>query len=254
MTEKGPNLKISDNTEQREIWGMENLNNLIDSGGGDEFDEALLDALRFGQIKKKQLLELALKLVKKNRIELNEAKKQVYLDPLTGLLDRRVFDKELSVAEKRLHQGDNKIKERRESHKGYVLCVFIDIDDFKAVNDNPKYGHSVGDQVLRALVLYLEEEANERGGKAFRWGGDEFAIIQEGKDNLTDDQVAEISQRIETKINSRLSVPVGAEQLNVTISVGAAILRQGENKTIKELEDEADRQMYNTKKRKQESK
>lgn len=251
MTERGPNLKISNDAEQSEIWGMENLNNLIESGGGDEFDEALEDAYRLGQISEKQLLGLALKLAKKNRIELNEAKEKVYLDPLTDLPNRRALDKKLSEAEKRLQQGRGGVQERRESHKDYVLCIFIDLDDFKGVNDNPKYGHSVGDQVLKALALYLEEEANERDGVAFRWGGDEFAIIQEGKGNLTDNQVAEISSRIETKINSQLSVPVGAGRLNVTITVGAAILRGGENKTVEELKKKADEEMYKRKKEKQ---
>ena len=124
---------------------------------------------------------------------------------------------------------------------------------FKFLNDH--YGHSKGDEALKLVARCIEEEARERNGKAFRFGGDEFALIQEGKENLTD-SVEAISSRIQAKINSNLFIQVTGGKFDLAVSVGGAVLRRGEFKGGQTPEEmagqlirEADARMYADKRR-----
>lgn len=82
-----------------------------------------------------------------------------FSDELTGLPSRRALNEML-----------------RTLGTGYVVAM-VDIDSFKKIND--RYGHDVGDQVLRTVATKLENVAG--GGKAFRYGGEEFTIVFPGK-------------------------------------------------------------------------
>nr|WP_280712771.1 GGDEF domain-containing protein [Desulfobaculum xiamenense] len=89
------------------------------------------------------------------------------MDPLTGVFNRRHFDEYLvgclgcPVA-------------------GRVCLLFIDCDDFKAVNDG--HGHESGDEVLRRLGDLLSGAVRDGADCAFRYGGDEFAVVLRGRD------------------------------------------------------------------------
>lgn len=114
-------------------------------------------------------------------------------DPLTGLLNRRAFDTDAAALD----------PVRRHS------LVLLDIDHFKAVNDS--HGHDVGDQVLAALALRLQGIITFHG-HAYRWGGEEFAVL------LTDTpavQAAEIAETIRRRIAEQ---PMAG--LPVTVSLG----------------------------------
>ena len=82
-----------------------------------------------------------------------------YRDGLTGLPGRRAFDEALARLGTR-----------------YAIAM-VDVDHFKRVNDT--HGHDVGDQVLRLVATRLE--AVQGGGRPYRYGGEEFAIIFPGK-------------------------------------------------------------------------
>jgi diguanylate cyclase (GGDEF)-like protein/PAS domain S-box-containing protein len=84
-------------------------------------------------------------------------------DPLTGLLNRRAFVRELS---------DRVVQARRHGGGGAVL--FLDIDDFKQVNDT--LGHSVGDQAVAGVARVVEQQVRETDVLA-RLGGDEFGVL-----------------------------------------------------------------------------
>jgi diguanylate cyclase (GGDEF)-like protein/PAS domain S-box-containing protein len=84
-------------------------------------------------------------------------------DPLTGLLNRRAFVRELT---------DRIVQARRYGGGGAVL--FLDIDDFKHVNDT--LGHSVGDQAISSVARVLEQRVRETDILA-RLGGDEFGVL-----------------------------------------------------------------------------
>lgn len=197
---------------------------------------------RFGGSPLPHLLDKALKNTQK---ELQKAKQEGETDSLTGLLNRRALDKQLSEVIKRLSYEGH----RREADPDYVLFFLSDVDRFKFLND--RYGHSKGDEALKIVAKRFEEEANERGGRAIRFGGDEFALIQEGKGNLTDDQLQAISSRIQEKINSDLYILVSNGKFDITVSIGCAVLRKDRSKNEKTSEEiaqlliqEADARMY----------
>ncbi|MGV8039991.1 MAG: diguanylate cyclase domain-containing protein [Thermoanaerobaculaceae bacterium] len=82
-----------------------------------------------------------------------------FLDPLTGLPGRRALEEDVRGLD------------------GPVVAAMVDIDHFKAVNDT--HGHEVGDQVLRMVASRLALVGG--GGKAYRWGGEEFALLFPGR-------------------------------------------------------------------------
>ncbi len=102
--------------------------------------------------------ELEGKLVEYN----NQLKQQADTDTLTGLYNRR----------RALEYMDN-ICMNQVSHVGFCVCI-CDIDFFKKVND--KYGHNVGDDVLRGIAQIFKEEIKGRDLVA-RWGGEEFLLV-----------------------------------------------------------------------------
>ncbi|MES2729878.1 MAG: GGDEF domain-containing protein [Pseudomonadota bacterium] len=96
----------------------------------------------------------------------------VYVDDLTGLLNRRAFDnlmiKELDRCRRGLSQGG--------------LLVMIDLDNFKAINDS--FGHHAGDTCLRVFADTLASNARAMDSTV-RLGGDEFAILMGNTDTNT---------------------------------------------------------------------
>ncbi|HPC84164.1 MAG TPA: GGDEF domain-containing protein [Thermoanaerobaculaceae bacterium] len=82
-----------------------------------------------------------------------------FLDPLTGLPGRRALEEDLRGLD------------------GPLVAAMVDIDHFKSVNDT--HGHEVGDQVLRMVASRLALVGG--GGKAYRWGGEEFALLFPGR-------------------------------------------------------------------------
>jgi diguanylate cyclase (GGDEF)-like protein len=88
---------------------------------------------------------------------------EVLMDPLTGLLNRRAFDQNLENA---FNQW--------ERHRRAFVLVLGDLDYFKLIND--RFGHLVGDEVLRSLAQNMRR-ALRRSDLAFRIGGEEFAVL-----------------------------------------------------------------------------
>ncbi|WP_037372229.1 GGDEF domain-containing protein [Anaerovorax odorimutans] len=86
-------------------------------------------------------------------------------DELTGLYNRRMFNKAMEEAE--------------ENNNKFIHLALIDIDNFKEVND--KHGHYVGDEVLKRLSFLLQNTFELDKHIVSRWGGDEFAIIYYGE-------------------------------------------------------------------------
>lgn len=89
---------------------------------------------------------------------LEDTYRMAFRDELTGLPSRRAFNEALATL-----------------HGRYVLAM-VDVDHFKRCNDT--YGHEVGDQVLRMVAAKL---ARVSGGRAYRYGGEEFAILFRAK-------------------------------------------------------------------------
>jgi diguanylate cyclase (GGDEF)-like protein len=202
--------------------------------------------LRVNGITESQYIHLLEILVERQHEENEKLKNLVTIDDVTEILNRRGLDMELAEAKVRLEATKKGGNDKRESHQGHILFFLIDVDNFKIIND--LYGHPQGDEVLKLVAKTLKDVANERGGKAARYGGDEFAILQESSANFNVDDIKAISTRIQEKINPLNFIDKDGKPTGFTISIGGSVLNAGEEKTIIQLKEEADVAMYNKKK------
>jgi len=121
-------------------------------------------------------------------------------DPLTGALNRRSFNE---LAEKRMIHAE-------VNGRPYTV-VYIDLDNFKPVND--KQGHSTGDLVLKAVVDTIQKQIRVADFFA-RFGGDEFAILLA---DIGQDDAKRIVQRLRKALLEKMDLHVW----DVTFSIGA---------------------------------
>lgn len=138
--------------------------------------------------------------------ELDKAKSQLAVlsmtDDLTGLFNRRYF---LDQAHKEL---------TRAQRYGQVFSMlFIDLDDFKVVND--RYGHPAGDKILCMVANTCQHESREADVLA-RYGGDEFAILMPG---LQSHQAVQYADRLRN-ILSDAKILYQGQILRTTVSIG----------------------------------
>jgi len=140
----------------------------------------------------------------RKRLE-NELRHQALHDTLTGLPNRGLFTDRVRHA-----------LSRRSDEVGTVAVLFIDLDDFKIVNDTR--GHAAGDQLLVAVAKRLR--ASLRGSDTpARFGGDEFAVLLDNTEVVTD--VAEVVQRILHALHEPFEID--ARELCITVSMGMAL-------------------------------
>lgn len=137
-----------------------------------------------------------------------DIKKEVFLDSLTGLHNKKFFwDTFDPLLEKYLHSYNTR-------STNLFLCVF-DLNNFKHINDS--YGHMAGDQILIEFSQKLLQEL-DYNEFAVRFGGDEFIAVLYCP--LTDN--IDFSKRIqEMKSRLEFTCRIGKEDLNVTVSMGA---------------------------------
>jgi len=159
-------------------------------------------------------------------LQREKAEKLSLLDPLTGLANRRHF---FSVLQVELGKSV-----RTQTPLSLML---IDIDYFKEVND--RFGHVAGDKVL-ALVAVILQDSVRPGDAACRYGGEEFAVLLPDSDRNVAEKVA---LRLMEKIRCA-RIPVGSEQIALSISVGIAALTGGSSKTMEDLVRQADEALY----------
>lgn len=146
-------------------------------------------------------------------------------DPLTGLHNRRHLDERLESAllPDRLERG--------------VAVLFVDLDDFKLVNDG--HGHDVGDEVLVEVARRLTV-SSRRDDSIVRLGGDEFVIVCEDVDAADARQVAE-------RIVAAVARPMRVREVEVRVSISCGVALAGPAATASELLDAADAAMYRAK-------
>jgi diguanylate cyclase (GGDEF)-like protein/PAS domain S-box-containing protein len=126
-------------------------------------------------------------------------------DELTKLPNRRLFQERLEHALVRAHR-----------HNQLLGVLYLDLDDFKVVNDT--YGHEKGDMLLTALGDRLQESVRENDTVA-RLGGDEFTVILEDAYQLKD--IILVARRCIDAVSKPFSL--GEHQATVTISVGISV-------------------------------
>jgi diguanylate cyclase (GGDEF)-like protein len=156
-----------------------------------------------------------------------ELRRLATLDSLTGIYNRRTFD---DLAKKEL---------ARAIRSGAAISLLeIDLDHFKQVND--KYGHAVGDIVLKSTTDAIAAELRQQDVFG-RYGGEEFCVLLPDTDTEKGQTVAErIRKRVEIT-----EVSAGSERLAVTISIGVATFAPG--KDFDSLMLEADLALYSAK-------
>jgi diguanylate cyclase (GGDEF)-like protein len=150
--------------------------------------------------------------------------RQALTDPLTGLPNRRAFDRDLADA---LDAGRRTGAER--------ALLIIDVDHFKTINDT--WGHATGDTVLVQVAAALREAAAERATAA-RLGGDEFAVVVEG-DVAGAQHIAAV---VRATVAGITELPDGLP----TLSIGLASTRSGATEP-EALLAAADRALYDAK-------
>lgn len=159
-------------------------------------------------------------------------KRLVAIDALTGVANRRHFDRAL---ERELRRA------RRESLP--LSLIFLDLDEFKRFNDT--YGHARGDEVLREVAHTLDETFRRGGDLVARYGGEEFAVVLPGVDGRRAELYAE---RLRRRI-WRLAIGYQASTVadRVTISGGVATVPPGMAVTPDGLLRAADKALYRAK-------
>lgn len=166
--------------------------------------------------------------------------KMSYLDELTGLPTRRALKEDL------LKLGNK-----------YAIAM-VDIDFFKKFNDT--YGHDVGDEVLKLVASLIKNVPG--GGKAFRYGGEEFTILFPGK-TLSEvlPRLEELREKVQNRgftlrgkdrpkrkpKQSRPTTKTTTKQLHITISIGVAE-KNSRHRSPEEVIKAADTALYRAKK------
>lgn len=151
-------------------------------------------------------------------------------DGLTGMSNRKSFELDF--------EQDIAFAARYQFCMGLIL---VDIDFFKKVNDN--YGHAVGDQVLKDMAKILQQNIRKEE-KAYRWGGEEFALLTKSK-SLNDPK--NLSERVRLAVEEYEFSNGSGGILNLTVSIGALCLPSNHNLLKHEIFALVDKQLYKAK-------
>lgn len=162
-------------------------------------------------------------------VSLEEANHQLrqmaFLDPLTGLANRTLFDERLRLALERVGRSPSSL-----------AVLYVDVDGFKPINDS--FGHAAGDAVLREVGERLLALAGE-GEMAARVGGDEFLLMLEQADEPA--VAAALARRALQVLGEPYRLPTGME-VSLSCSIGIALFPQ--HGPVAKLVPNADAAMY----------
>jgi diguanylate cyclase (GGDEF)-like protein/PAS domain S-box-containing protein len=156
-----------------------------------------------------------------------DLERMAFYDDLTGLANRALFLDHLNHA-----------IARNERNGKFVAVLYLDLDNFKTINDS--LGHSIGDGLLKAVGAQLIG-CLRRSDTAARLGGDEFAILVEDVDNRR--EALQLAERVMTCLREPLTV--GSHRVLTTASIGVTFGAAGS--TSEQLLRNADLAMYRAK-------
>ena len=198
--------------------------------------ESIRDELEWRVRERTHALELRNEELSRLRLALETAnqrlKRLVAVDALTGIANRRHFDRAL----------DRELRRARRERAPLSL-IFLDLDEFKRFNDT--YGHARGDEVLRLVAQTLDETFRRGGDLVARYGGEEFAVVLPGVDGRRAGLYAE---RLRRRI-WRLAIAYEASQVSdrMTISGGVATVVPPQVVAPDDLLRAADQALYRAK-------
>jgi diguanylate cyclase len=142
---------------------------------------------------------------------LEEARREVGLDSLTRLANRKTFDEELG-----------RVADLANLFHQPACVVLVDADHFKSINDG--FGHAAGDEVLRQLTGCLVRAFRRRDDVVARYGGEEFGIIL--RETVAREAVL-LSERLLESVRE-MGVDHSGRTIKLTISIGVAQINPGE--------------------------
>ncbi|MEO6800872.1 MAG: sensor domain-containing diguanylate cyclase [Rhodanobacter sp.] len=150
-------------------------------------------------------------------------------DGLTGIANRRCFDRQLEEHWQRLM-----------SESQPLALLLVDVDCFKALND--ARGHVVGDDCLRALASLCAEVGDPARAVVARYGGEEFVLLLPGADLHSAQRLAEqLCRRVEALA---IEHPASLVAAHVTISIGVSAVAPDARRSSRALVVAADRALY----------
>lgn len=152
-----------------------------------------------------------------------ELARQAAADPLTGLANRSA--------------GWSRLEQLEVSGAGYAVLL-CDIDRFRAVNDS--YGHRAGNQLLIGVADRLADAAGDAALVA-RWGGDQFLIVADFDDEA---QVTRLADHITERVSGTPIRLADGTAVSVGLTVGSAVHRPGDGRSIDALLEEAHQVTY----------
>jgi len=166
--------------------------------------------------------------------ELSKMQKQI------EFLQKELFSDSLTGAYNRKWLRDEYLKNDKFITSGHI--AFLDLNKFKIINDN--YGHLVGDQVLKYLVKFLNNELNYPGIDIVRYAGDEFIILFEKEQTLNLD-IKKLMLQVQKKLSEQKLKSAKINELQFSFSFG--LINFEKDQELDNVLEVADELMYKNK-------
>lgn len=198
-----------------EFYGIINVDNIHDENAFNKKDIRLI-----------QYIARQLEMTIKNALLVNELLNSLRIDSLTGIYNRRYFEE---IVEEKIKSS--------EISKEKLALVMIDMDNFKAINDN--FGHKVGDEVLKFFARTLLDNIGNNNIVA-RFAGDEFVILLH---DMNRDEIETLVNKIRNEVGKYYN-----DEIKIEFSTGICMFKDGMN--MDKLLIHADKCMYQEKKKK----
>lgn len=160
----------------------------------------------------------------------NELGEKAYTDMLTKLNNR-------AAAEEYLQKTDRALTDQPRP----MALLMVDIDHFKAINDN--HGHAAGDDILAHIASILKDNLRE-GDFLARYGGEEFLIVLP---DVGAGQARCVAQRLRNTVASSFKAIEDGTHIRATVSIGLALVSRTDRKSTKDLRRAADSALYEAK-------
>lgn len=154
---------------------------------------------------------------------------QSEVDELTGVMNRRAFNRRL----------DRRLNSHRNTAEGLGIAI-VDIDNFKNINDT--YGHQIGDEILK-LVSQAIKRAIRESDVVARYGGEEFIILLNVNNNH---EIQALTQRVLANVRN-INFDSNGQSVQVTLSGGAVFDSHPKHSKISQLVSKADKNLYRAK-------
>ncbi len=152
---------------------------------------------------------------------------KAYKDALTGLNNRTALEEYLAKTDRALAE-----------HPRPFAVMIVDLDHFKAINDN--HGHAAGDDILAHIATILASNLRD-GDFIARYGGEEFLIVLP---DVGPGQARSVAQRLRNKVASDPKAVEDGTHVRATISIGVAVASRTERLSTKDLSRAADNALY----------